>query len=132
MIHEFYINFQITNGYSKLSQELANYLRTVYNCQTFLIATNDHSSKRLKVDTNQPLIYECNTLKPNDLQQFTKVITQNNTDQIDVLIENNCHMDPVPCAVEANANCDEFIRTTSETIQSTLNVGLCVLKQMSI
>lgn len=111
--------FQITNGHTKLSTELASQLSNHHHCKVILICDQNNQINR----SSHPniLYYQCNILKNAELKCLDENIAKDmENGSIDIFIENGKMFE----AQSSSENCQQFIETTSQNIMATINVRL--------
>lgn len=111
--------FQITNGGSAFSIELAELLRTKHGCQSILLETQaKHTENSFKRTSNGIPTINCNPLDNAELAQLSKLLEREYGGNIDVIIDNGISN----ISKEIRQNCDIFVDYTSERLRVTINV----------
>lgn len=115
-IINYYLIIQITNGTTKLSQEISKQMSERYKCRCILLFP--YNSKINILDAVKT--YQCNLLDNADIRKVMKEIRKDfGCDTIDILIENGKTEE-----LAQQLHCKEFIQLTSQNIMSTINVNI--------
>lgn len=111
--------FQITNGGSAFSIELAELLATQHGCQSILLETHaKHTANSFKRTSNGISTINCNPLDNADLAQLGESLEREYGGNIDVIIDNGISN----ISKEIRQNCGTFVDYTSERLRVTINV----------
>lgn len=118
-------NFQITDGDSDLSQELAKQLSQHHNCQVILVCKRNNENNKNHINTEPSGISTvyCNILDNYDLRQLNKTIHES-FNGIDILIDNGSSKKPLENSSE---NCQVFVQATGDKCRSTINVSMQIV-----
>lgn len=129
IISKFCFSFKITNGNSKLSQEIARQMINNHQCKVILVFEPNVQLPDNKNDCktiSSERIYRCNFLDHNQVKQLKNEILQNDG-TIDILIENgkmSTSSSDVPLSIFQSFSPEQFIEETSNKIIITLNVSV--------
>lgn len=130
----FFVDFsQITNGDSKLSQELAEQLSMKHNCHVVLVKGNAacNGGPTATVASQSDLngsksagisVFHCDILNNEDLEKFSQSV-QDAFNGIDIVIDNATNN--IFETINSD-DCRTFIDVTSGKLRTTINVSFVV------
>lgn len=129
----FLLLFQITNGDTVLSQELAQQLSKRHMCHVILVKGNNVCNGSTVANPSSQIdaipsksagisILHCDIVNNDDLEKLSQTV-QNSFDGIDIVIDNATK--GIFSAINSD-DCRAFIDVTSEKLRTTINVsGFC-------
>lgn len=127
--------FQITNGDTILSQELAEQLSKGHNCHVILVKENSlrngstvarslSETDEIPSKSSGISILHCNILDNDDLAKLSQTV-ENSFDGIDIVIDNATK--GIFNTINSD-DCRAFIDVTSEKLRTTINVTVAFLR----